>query len=391
MSEETLSNLYWLAIITALILGPTAWWLYRRTMSQMSPAAGPAEHPPYEQEPVVQHFRSTPAASSPSGPVKLAPIELVVKQLLQATPHIGIIGDTGAGKTTTGEAIIRLLTGEAFVADPKWWRGKWGGLPAAGLDDNAGYGQIDAGLRAVFAEFNRRRIHKRDNPDAVFPDLWLIWDEINDTMEELPDAGVPLRRLLRVGREYNVHVLFFPQSDRVGALGLEGHGDAVKNVLWMYLGNDARDIVKRLIKNGKISAAYGQQIIELERPAVVGHAGEFYAVGLSAAPALAKQPLTGLRGWKLPTPNSDVEKTDDSTLGVPELATENPSKKWPELREAAIRYWILQGLNDSEISLKVDKRREDARLMAKEIRAQMKKEAEEKALQEQLISEPAAA
>ncbi len=331
--------------------------------------------------------KSAPIQESPK--LRLAPLEAVVSQLIQLAPHIGIIGKTGDGKTTTGEAIIRLLHGEAFVVDPKWWRGKWGGLAAVGIDDDAGYGQIAIGLRTVFAEFNRRRIYKRDNPEATFTDLWLIWDEINDTMEEIPDAGVPLRRLLRVGREYNVHVLFFPQSDRVGALGLDGHGDAVDNVLWVYLGADARKIVNRLVADKKMDTPNAQYVLGLARPCVVAHGGQHYAVDLSNAPKLAEGPLTMLGSWQVPGPRSEEEKKNNLALGPADLPAENKSVKWPELREAAIQLWITQGLSDTAIAVKVDMRKEDARALVKSIRATMDLDAQQKVLQK-LVTEPPA-
>ncbi len=390
MNDETLQNLYWVALIAVLILGPIAWWLWRRSM-QMYAYNAPETKP---VTPTAVAFRHSHSASSdsamiaePSVTIQLAPLEAVVKQLIQVAPHIGIIGKTGDGKTTTGEAIIRLLHGEAFVVDPKWWRGKWGGLAAAGIDDDAGYGQIAIGLRTVFAEFNRRRIYKRDNPEATFTDLWLIWDEINDTMEELPDAGVPLRRLLRVGREYNVHVLFFPQSDRVGALGLDGHGDAVDNVLWIYLGADARKVVNRLVSDKKLDSVTAKSILGLSRPCVVAHGGQHYAVDVSRAVSLAQGPLTLLGSWNVPVPSSAMEKTAESTLGTAELPAVRQSPKLPELREAAVRYWIAQGLKDTPIAMKLDMRKIDALDYVREMRVKLAQEEQQNVLQE-LITQP---
>jgi hypothetical protein len=392
---DTLEQLYWIALIALVILGPIGFLLWRRTTRQLMLADGmptTADRTPAAEQPALaQEFQTQqPTAGGARKAIKLAPLEEVVRQLLQKAPHIGVIGKTGDGKTTTGEAIIRLLQGEAFVADPKWWRGKWGGLAAAGIDDDAGYGQIATGLKDVFSEFNRRRIYKRDNPEATFTDLWLIWDEINDTMEEVPDAGIPLRRLLRVGREYNVHVLFFPQSDRVGALGLEGHGDAVDNVLWVYLGADARKVVNRLARDKKIDAATEQQLLALPRPAVVGHGGQFYAVDLTNAVPLSQGPLTTLASWTVPVPSSEGEKIAESTLGTPELPAAKPSPKLPELREAAVRYWIAQGLKDTPIAMKLDMRKADALEYVRELRAKLVQEEQQNVLQE-LIEQPLAA
>ncbi len=376
------------AIVSALVA--FLWWKVRPDIVLVGGHNSQQEQPKKAAQvfkrTAVPHHLAQGATSQEAPKLRLAPLEAVVSQLIQSAPHIGIIGKTGDGKTTTGEAIIRLLHGEAFVVDPKWWRGKWGGLAAVGIDDDAGYSQIATGLRAVFAEFNRRRIYKRDNPNATFTDLWLIWDEINDTMEEIADAGVPLRRLLRVGREYNVHVLFFPQSDRVGALGLDGHGDAVDNVLWVYLGADARKVVNRLVADKKMDTANAQYILGLARPCVVAHRGQHYAVDVSNAVALAQGHLTTMSSWELPGPGSEDQKNENLALGPADLPIGNPSKKWPELREAAIQHWIREGLSDTAIAVKIDMRKEDARLLAKSIRATLEQDEQKKVLQK-LVTE----
>lgn len=348
---------------------------YFQQWFQQQPAETPpsAEATPLTPVPItpVSPTPVSPTPVSPEGNTRLPVITLRdLGQRLQTAAHIAVIGDTGSGKTTIGEALIRLLSGDGCVVDPKWHVGKWGGLPSVGIDDDAGYTHIEQGLKAVFKEFLARRVYKRDHPDVLFTHLWLVWDEINDTMEEVKGAGLWLRRLLRVAREYNVHCLFFPQSDRVQALGLEGHGDAKKNVLWIYLGDDARTIVKTFVKQKQMSPDAAMALLQRDRLALVDDKGQYSVIDTTGILSLIDRVSVRLTGWQFPVPSSDDDQQmvvpSVGTAGTPSLGTE---QELAELRTAAIRYWIAQGLKDTPIVEKLNMRRADGFALVKQVRA----------------------
>ena len=300
------------------------WRARRRLLFAAGPAGAVAAAPP-PSAPAAPVAQPAPLPSSP--PANIAPPQLVsmqaVAKLLAKVPHAAIIGDTGAGKTTFGLAFLRLLAEQLGAAgqqaripilDIKASPGKWG-LPAVGCDSEGGYGRIAATLDQLWLVEWRERVLAVSQGRPAGPPLYVVWDEINDSMEEtkekgatLKDAGKRLRRWLRLGREYGVHLIIFPQSDRVGALGLDGHGDAKKNILWIYLGNDARAMIRKLVDEQTISAAAGAALLQLERPALLDYQGKWYPIDVTPALAIAARPIDPAFGWSLPAPETPAEQ-----------------------------------------------------------------------------------
>jgi hypothetical protein len=71
--------------------------------------------------------------------------------------HLFIVGNTDSGKTTLARALLPGKKGVILVVDPKNRPGKWGGIAAIGLDDDAEYTQIEQALQMVLAELRQRQ------------------------------------------------------------------------------------------------------------------------------------------------------------------------------------------------------------------------------------------
>jgi hypothetical protein len=284
-----------------------------------SPSDAPGSSSAARQQPATS---VAPTLSQSSGHSPL-PLNLWIK-LVDHVPHLAILGPTNSGKTTLAEAILRLLLDQdaerqAVIIDPKWRKTtppKWGGLTAAMLDDQAGYGKIEQTLEALFCEF-RSRVRRLQAGEPLGSDVIVIWDEINDAMEEIAKtAGAILRRGLRIWREYRMKLIIFPQSDRVEALGLSGHGDARKNLLWLYLGEDALTKARELAGQKVVDAAFVEVLRQQARPAIMVWMNRAYIIDTSEAPVLAAQPLDPARAWPLPT--SETPETQPKSFRVEE-------------------------------------------------------------------------
>ena len=283
-------------IATGIALAFFAWGLwYQRRFVDAGLAAYAPTPPRSIQSPPPAANAAHGSLLHPSPVRRITVVNLA--SLVQTTPHIAVLGDTGSGKTWMAEALVRLLDGKVAILDPKWRAGKWGNLHAIPIDDEGAYSLISAALRTLWGEFRSRIVAQKQDSKARHEPLWIVWDEINDLMEEDKQAGTYLRRWLRLGREYNVHVMFFPQSDRVEALGLSGHGDARKNVLWIYLGDDARAVVNRLSRDKAVSGEYAAAFCRQAFPALVEFRGEWIAVDRSAVPEILTWPVAPDRAW----------------------------------------------------------------------------------------------
>jgi len=239
--------------------------------------------------------------------------------LIDKAHHVAILGGTGNGKTWMGRALIQLLPVDQLfcVIDCNWFPGKWGTLPVITTTETDNFKPILAGLQGIQREARARKLLTWQGKDAnPGPRLNVIWDEVNETMEELPDAGEYLRRWLRRVRYLNMKLYIFPQSERVGALGLEGHGDAKKNMLWVYLGDDARTKADWLMSKKRISTAIYDYVNRLEYPCLMEWQSGFYAVSLDEVPALVSTPIPDAdkRAWTPAGVATKQDLTDDLAL-----------------------------------------------------------------------------
>lgn len=303
-------SLIWIGVFAALGFG-SYWFIQRqeRTRGQQPPPVAPADDRPTPQ----------PGASAvpvDDGPPVALPIELWIK-LVDRVAHLAILGPTDSGKTTLAEAVLRMLLERSgdrktVIIDPKWKQQsppKWGGLPAAMLDEAGGYTAVERVLQQLLDEF-RARVKRLQQGQPLGDDIIIIWDEINDAMEEIGKmAGQILRRGLRIWREYRLKLIIFPQSDLVEALGLSGHGDARQNLLWIYLMEAALEKARELERQKVVDATFVHVLMQQERPAIMVWMKRAFIIDTSAALALAALPIAPERAWHLIEP--DERTTND--------------------------------------------------------------------------------
>lgn len=297
-------------------------------------------------------------------------------RIFQKTPHMAVLGKTNAGKTTMAEAMIRMMDGELAIIDPKWKKmtpPKWGGLPAAAIDDDASYTTINTMLDQLWVVF-RNRIVTSKMQDVTFDPLLIVWDEINDVIEELPEQAKRLRRFARLAREYNVKLMIFPQSDRVKALGLEGHGDARENFLWLYLGDDARAEAKKLVNNKQMSQEDYDNFITSEWPAIMEHTGEWFIVDRSTVLEVNQYPVSPRRAW-FPdrSSGSGGEMIEVPSVGTRELeqsGTREPVEPLTDMQRKVIIAALKGGAFKSHIAKSLTGRYADLLIQIEEIAQQ---------------------
>lgn len=231
---------------------------------------------------------------------RLAKIRLVeALGRLEEAFHIAILGGTGSGKTTLAEAIMGVFPGKFMVIDPNWKPGKWrGGLAVTTtLDDD--YAPIMIALTGLWGEFVRRRRSTLANPKAGPGEMLnVIWEETNDCVEENPKrVGQMLRRWLRRARQYKIRLILFVQSDRVEALGIKGHGDARKNLVFLLLGTDAIERVREMRSASRVTQSYMDYFAALPYPALLEVEGSAFEVDTSEATLLASKDVAPERFW----------------------------------------------------------------------------------------------
>lgn len=244
--------------------------------------------------------------------------------MLQEAAHIAVLGGTGDGKTTTGEALTRaLLPGKFAVIDMNWVKGKWGGLNCATIDSEGGWEPIEGAMHLIDQELSRRRLAARDGEDAAgFPTLNVLWDEVNETIEELGDmAGSKLRRWLRTARQFRIRLVVFLQSDRVAALGIEGHGDARKNLIWLYVGGEARRLAVAEVRAKREYPEFMTAVLNLKYPGVIKWHERLYAVDMSGFVQLAGEVRAVARGARVAWSPKEAPQGDDPPApGPPAVA-----------------------------------------------------------------------
>lgn len=249
--------------------------------------------------------------SRSSAPIYLTPLSDAV-EFIDKAHHVAIMGGTGDGKSWLGQAILALLPADQLfcIIDCNWWPGKWSDLPVITTNESDSFAPILKALHGIQKEaVARKLVTWKGKGSSPGPKLNIVWDEVNETMEELSDAGPFLRRWLRRIRYLNMKLFIFPQSERVGALGLEGHGDAKKNMLWVYIGSDARAKCDWLLSKKKMSEDVHAYLTHLDYPCLMEWQAGYYAIDLSEVPDLVARPIANAqqRSW---TPEGVVSKQD---------------------------------------------------------------------------------
>ena len=228
--------------------------------------------------------------------------------------HLMIVGPTSSGKTIIAEAIAANLPGKIFVIDPVYEPNSWGGLPAATVSLDGNFAPIQMALNGLSAEMRARQA-KLQGGQHDFERLTILWDEVPNTIAELPDAGGFIRRIANFGRHVNMHLIGIGQSSRVGSWGLEGFGDASENFARILLGNKALEVMPELTGT-------------VERPAVLEWQGTRQALDLTPVLKMAQQKLDPSRAFTLPPAPVAVPEPAPALIAEPmQLSTYDATRE----------------------------------------------------------------
>lgn len=248
------------------------------------------------------------AAAAPPPPPGKRPYKLAAAaasnwgDVIQQAHHLRIVGESGSGKTTVAQALGEVLPGQLLVIDPVYEPGTWGGLPAVKTDAAGGYGPIKEAMDGLLAEMGRRGELVQQGRRDEIPPLTILWDEVPDTVSEVKDAGLFLRRIAQRGRHEKMKLIGIGQSSRVGSWGLEGFGDVSENFATLYLGGKAVEQDPSLAG----AAPFTRGVLEYQ--------GTKYPVDLTAMLELSKQAIPPERAFHLPpapaAPSAPVELSD---------------------------------------------------------------------------------
>jgi hypothetical protein len=210
--------------------------------------------------------------------------------------HLFIVGNTDSGKTTLARALLPGKKGVILVVDPKNRPGKWGGIAAIGLDDNAEYTQIEQALQMVLSELRQRqRALNRGYTD--FAPLTVVVDEAPDVADECPTFPTLFKRVGSIGRELHMSLIVLSQRSTVRPLGIVGDGQSRDNFTKILMGGFAHRAVPALA---------GQR-----HCAVLESDGEQHVLDVSPLPTYARLPLQAgvVSGFAVPNTNDDTTDT----------------------------------------------------------------------------------
>ncbi len=188
-------------------------------------------------------------------------------------PHLGVVAESGGGKSTFAEWLCTWLDGTHIAFAPHYKPGDFPGIPIFATarnwgkdgDDAVNFDELidaspgrhknisySAGFKALYIEMNRR-YELRDRGINDFPTINIHLDEFNafiasvDFSDE-PGTGLAfvLLRLLMEARKVGIRLIAYLQSDSVEDLKLKGRGQARKNFKFIRLGADGLNHVKKL-------------------------------------------------------------------------------------------------------------------------------------------------
>lgn len=198
-----------------------------------------------------------------------------------------------SGKSMLAQALAANVPGKVFIIDPVWEPGNWGGLPAVTVSREEGeYWPIREAVGDLIGEMKRRGQLLQQGVKE-FERLTVICDEVPDTVTEVPEMGLLIRRLGQRGRHGNMHLVGIGQSDRVGSWGIAGYGDAAENFATVYLGDKAIEVMPEL--KGR------------DRAGALEWRGKWYPLDLHEVAELAKRAIPPDRLFKLPH-HTDLSK-----------------------------------------------------------------------------------
>ncbi len=188
---------------------------------------------------------------------KVASLRLVVEKLNKLVddfPHLFVVGDSGAGKTTLVQLIVGTRPGKVVILDqkrPKGWEGpKWGGLPYVARDkQSSSYKPLVAAMQQVVTEMTRR-YRMQDEATEPFEMLTVVLDEAKNSVEECEELAELYRKIVSIGREVNVRLILISTTDRARKLGFDGEADSMDSFAWVVLGDMAVKTVADVKRRG---------------------------------------------------------------------------------------------------------------------------------------------
>jgi hypothetical protein len=224
--------------------------------------------------------------------------------------HLLVIGSTGSGKTTLVRALLTGKRGAVLILDPKNRPGKWGGIEAIGLDDDAEYTYIERALQHVLLVLRQRQRALNNGADDFTP-LAVVVDEAPDVADECPTFPPVFKRVGSLGRELQISLIVLSQRSTVRPLGIVGDGQARDNFTKILMGTFARRTVPAL---------EGQR-----HCAVLDDEGELRVLETWPLPSYAKLPIKAgvVSGVAMgdtgghTAHTGDVPGIDDDTGGMP--------------------------------------------------------------------------
>lgn len=158
-----------------------------------------------------------------------------------SSPHLGIVGKTGSGKSALTQWLASQLQGEIVVYDSDAAPHEWEGLQVVGRGAN--YEMIAAAMEQDLIEL-QTRTEARARGDESFKPIIRILEESPETLSALKDNGFDigyrwLKGILRRGRKYGIKLILLSQGFSVRSLRIEGEGELRDNIAVLRLGKVA--------------------------------------------------------------------------------------------------------------------------------------------------------
>lgn len=167
-------------------------------------------------------------------PVPQAPMQKpLLDALIEDVIHLMLVGGSGAGKTTVTRALVRKLVGmghRVLVGDPKVsgpTSDKWPGCEVFGDLD-----EFHEELLKIKAELDRR-VAAGKQGYGNFPHVWVVLDEYWRVWPQHPSIKAVVEEMLRLAREYNIHLVLGSQDNQAASMGLQGKTKLMANFTWI--------------------------------------------------------------------------------------------------------------------------------------------------------------